>query len=133
MHWYNYWFKFVEIELEMELIEIIKHTIFLIILIGIGIFTLSFSIYKIRTRNKFDEIFHSVNAVKTIALPNNISQISANKIDQNDARRRTSERFVVLNDLNENLTSRFPVKKQNRNYYQLRSISNTAMYTLKFE
>lgn len=133
MHWYNYWLNFVQIELEMELIEIIKHTIFLIILVGIGIFTLSFSIYKIRTRNKFDAIFHSANTSETIALPNIISHISANDIDQNTARRRTSERFIVLNNPNVNENSRFPVKKQNSNYYQLRSISNTAMYILKFD
>lgn len=117
----------------MELLEIIKHTIFLIILVGIGIFSLSYSIYKIRTRNKLEVFFHPVNDSKKVLLLNNTSQIPVNNIYQNDPRRRTAERFIVVNDLNRNENSRYPVKKQTRNYYQLQSISNTAMYTLKFE
>ncbi|MFO7525933.1 MAG: hypothetical protein R6W68_10790 [Ignavibacteriaceae bacterium] len=117
----------------MELIEIIKHTIFLIVLVGIGIFTLSFSIYKIRTRNKLEVILDTVSAAKVIPLSNNASQISVKNIYQNDPRKRTSEKFIVVNDLNMNENSRYSVKKHNRNYYRLQSINNTAMYTLKFE
>lgn len=115
----------------MELIEIIKQSIFLIILLGIGIFSLSFSIYKIRMRNKFETMLQPVlsSKIKPAILPE--LQVATIDNNQRDSRKRTSERFIVINELSAENAGM--IRKQNTRLYQLKSIRNTGMYTLKFE
>lgn len=116
----------------MELFEIIKQTIFLIILLGFGVFSLSYSISKIRSGSK-PEILPSVprksNPTKfqKIEIPKSIL-----RADQTDIRRKTSERFTVVNDLTSEKKSSCQARKNNDRNYTLHAISNTEMYTLKF-
>ncbi|HSL90417.1 MAG TPA: hypothetical protein VK870_14020 [Ignavibacteriaceae bacterium] len=117
----------------MELIEIIKQTIFLIILLGFGIFSLSYSIYKIRTRNKFEQTYQP-----SIATQQRLAELVV-KTDKNiqksksDSHKITSERFIVINQLSSNDERADSVKKKTKNGYQLNSIRNTGMYTLTFD
>jgi len=117
----------------MELIEIIKQTIFLIVLLGFGIFSLSYSIYKIRTRNKFEQIYQPSNApqqklAELVVKTDNIIQKS-----ESDSHKITSERFIVVNQLSSNGVQADSVKKKTANGYHLNSIRNTGMYTLTFD
>lgn len=117
----------------MELIEIIKQTVFLIVLIGFGVFSLSYSIYKIRTRNKIEPVIlpHQIEKRKPV---NSIElQKHVESIYQNSMNRTTSERFIVLNDVSSNKSVKEHSLKKSTNNYQLKSIRNTGMYTLKFE
>ncbi len=116
----------------MELFEIIKQTIFLIILLVFGIFSLSYSIYKIRTRNKIEPAPKPINRanpakVQKIEIPKSILTNI-----ENDKRKKTSERFIVVNDLSSESSSKCSPKKTNENLYTLQSIGNTDMYKLKF-
>jgi hypothetical protein len=117
----------------MELIEIIKQTIFLIVLLGFGIFSLSYSIYKIRTRNKFEQSFQpditpeQKPAELVVKTDRNI------QISKSDSHKITSERFVVVNQLSSNGEQADSVKKKTKSGYHLNSIRNTGMYTLTFD
>lgn len=117
----------------MELIEIIKQTVFLIVLIGFGVFSLSYSIYKIRTRNKVDNIpqtsqVERIKPLNQVDLPKQVESIY-----QSNVNKKTSERFIVLNDVSSNYEAKEPPSKKSTNNYQLKSIRNTGMHTLKFE
>lgn len=116
----------------MELFEIIKQTIFLIILVGFGVFSLSYSISKIRSMNKLE--LPIPEAKKT--NPGKFQKIEIPKsilmTDQNDIRRKTSERFTVVNELVSEKKSGCSAKNNNNRYYTLQTIRNTEMYTLKF-
>lgn len=117
----------------MELIEIIKQTVFLIVLVGFGIFSISYSIYKIRTRDKFKpelmpQQVEKRKPLSPVELPKQVESIYQSSIN-----RKTSERFIVLNDVSSNLSTTEPAIKKSTNTYQLKSIRNTGMYTLKFE
>jgi hypothetical protein len=117
----------------MELIEIIKQTIFLIILFGFGIFSLSYSIYKIKTRKKSEAVLAPVPAVKRKPLNNLPVQKQVDIIYQGSIHRKTAERFIVLNDLSTSNTQKDTLRNKTTNTYQLNSIRNTGMFTLKFE
>lgn len=117
----------------MELIEIIKQTIFLIILFGFGIFSLSYSIYKIRTRKKPETVLTPVHAVKRKPSNNVPLQRQVDIIYQGSIHRKTAERFIVLNDMSSSNNQKDKLRNKTTNTYQLNSIRNTGMFTLKFE
>ncbi|MCJ7553903.1 MAG: hypothetical protein MUO34_08470 [Ignavibacteriaceae bacterium] len=116
----------------MELIEIIKHTIFLIILLVFGIFSLSYSIYKIRTRNKVEQAPQTITRTKPVKVQKIEIPKSILLNHENDRKRKTSERFTVINDLQSDSNSKCSEKKINKSLYTLQSIGKTDMYTLKF-
>jgi hypothetical protein len=117
----------------MELIEIIKQTIFLIILLGFGIFSLSYSIYRIRTKSRSDKLIHSEPVFEKEQNITLNDQKFAYKNSNNDLRRKTAERYIVLNDLSSADKRKYPAVEKSRNGYHLQSIRNTGMYTLTFE
>lgn len=117
----------------MELLDIIKQTIFLIILVGFGIFSLSYSIYRIRTRNKIATELQPVQKpIKTVSKPAIVSEQIID-IYEHNLHRKTTERYIVLNDISHSETIRETKTKKNPNGYQLHSINNTGMYKLKFD
>lgn len=117
----------------MELLDIIKQTIFLIILVGFGIFSLSYSIYRIRTRNKLTNEYQTVQKpIKSVAKPAIVPEQIID-IYEHNLHRKTSERFIVLNDISHPETIRETKSKKNPNGYQLHSINNTGMYKLNFD
>lgn len=117
----------------MELIEIIKQTIFLMILFGFGIFSLSYSIYKIKTRKKSEVVPEPTPVLKSKPANQAPLQKQVDIIYQSSIHRKTAERFIVLNDLSSSNTHTSSLKPKTTNTYQLSSIRNTGMFTLKFE
>lgn len=116
----------------MELIEIIKHTVFLLTLLGFGIFSLSYSIYKIRTRNKIKPV------VQTFSAQNNFTKIHDNPTPFNNrikipASKTTAERFLIINNLNDYEQQKHPAAINKDKGYRMQLIKNTGMYTLKFK
>lgn len=117
----------------MELLEIIKQTIFLLILFGFGIFSLSYSISKIRTRSKIEPVLKPIPVVKKVVSNLTETPKSVVPVNNNQIVRKTSERFIVLNDLSLKDSRKSQSPKKGAGFYQLQSIRNTGMYTLTFE
>lgn len=113
----------------MELIEIIKNTIFLITLFGIGIFTLSYSIYKLRNRHKYEPVTEAVKP----AVPFIPEKTRPQQISQKDKiKYSTAERFIIINEISEPANDRIAHVKGDKALYRLQSIRKTGMHTLIF-
>lgn len=112
----------------MELIEIIKNTIFLLSLFGLGILTLSYSISKLRNRHKLESIAPIVKMPIPHSQPKKVEP--ARMIQNDQIRRSTSERFVVINELPAINNQKLSQIKRSRSIYHLQSIHNTGMHTL---
>ncbi len=117
----------------MELLDIIKQTLFLILLIGFGVLSLSYSIYRIKARNKSKPDLQIASppkkiVIKPLKLPDNVLDIYEHSLN-----RKTSERFIVINNITPSDTTGESKDNKNTNGYKLHSINNTGMYKLKFD
>lgn len=117
----------------MELIEIIKQTIFLILLLGFGIFSLSYSIYKIRVMNKTSSEKQPAEAPVSSFQNTFLEEKVIINQKKDEPKRKTSERFIVINNAPINEKSSNNQSSNNINTYKLQSIRNTGMYKLKFK